>query len=153
MIFNLSGYVISRALFHRFQKFGLHIIFFLKPWHDMKNWYYKARWILQNETENSYYKAFTKFHKSLSQSGSGLTKYLSFTKCDRSWLQSGVITKCIDYNVWQTVITKCSRHYKGWHVITIWDETLVMNLFQFQFAAAFLRATFSISHFFDYHWL
>ena len=60
----------------------------------MKNWYYKVRQLLENETENSHQKFITKCDRGLLQSASGITK------CARY------------YKVLQAVITKCFRYYK-----------------------------------------
>ena len=51
------------------------------------------RQLLENETENSYYKVIIKCNKRLLQSASGITKYLRY------------------YNVWQKLMTKCVHYY------------------------------------------
>ena len=42
---------------------------------NVKNWYHKARQLLQDETDNNYQKFVTKCDRSFLQSASGITKY------------------------------------------------------------------------------
>ena len=70
---------------------------------NIKNWYYKVRQLLQNETENSYQIFIIKFDRGLLQGASGITKcnrlllqIASGITCDRLLLQSlSGITKCV----------------------------------------------------------
>ena len=86
----------------------------------IKNWYYKVRQLLQNETGNSYEKFIAKCDRGLLQSVSGIATYdksllqnaLGITKCERLLLQSASVT------------TKCDRLLlQSVAVITKWDVT------------------------------
>ena len=87
------GWVVF-ILSSKFSSSTVFFFFFETLVDNIKNWSYKVRQLLQNETENSYQEFIT--------------------KCDRGLFQSALgITKCVRYyKVWQTVITKCVRYYK-----------------------------------------
>ena len=106
----MKSHVIGRlnSIYRSLKIWFTYSFFFETLVDNIKNWYYKVRQLLQNETENSYQKFITKCDRGLLQSASGITK------CDRLLLQSASsITKC-DRLLLQSVtgITKCDSYYK-----------------------------------------
>ena len=68
--------LIGWVLFHRSLKIWFtYSILFKILLDNVKNWYHKARQLLQDETDNNYQKFVTKWDRSFLQSASGITKY------------------------------------------------------------------------------